>query len=436
MDQQRKHHNFFVDEQFENQSENRHFKCPICLKEMRKLFCPNCIRNGDFTHSTQNFLERFADKKLKFIKLKEQQLRDCNDVQKFFENNVTKSSMTIKINEIERNIRTIREIMNEKRSIISDMKKLLNKHERERLLYHKKQIDVKNKMNRCKNNHATLSYNLNNFYRKKYSIQDELNTLIRKRLNQLTMYKCESNQTRKQQIIRYKIVDSWINLDENFEAATHNNAIECLDVGDNSFRVDHRRIMSALSYLCYLTNLFALISRIHLPRKILFSELTCKRMKRDQFHRRIAQLNANIVFLCCWYRVDIRNELQPKHSIRNIKLALDVAIDAQTNSDYNHLEIRHNLFRMIHNELFMYDMVKITKKSKTFDTFPTTIDTNDNDDDSNKTTTAVADEQDFDFVENNIPDLKLDDPANNEKQPATGILAALVSSIYKRTTTI
>lgn len=62
------------------------------------------------------------------------------------------------------------------------------------------------------------------------------------------------------------------------------------------------------------------------------SELTCKRMKRDQFHRRIAQLNANIVFLCCWYRVDIRNELQPKHSIRNIKLALDVAIDAQTNS--------------------------------------------------------------------------------------------------------
>ena len=43
--------------------------------------------------------------------------------------------------------------MNEKRSIISDMKKLLNKHERERLLYHKKQIDVKNKMNRCKNNH-------------------------------------------------------------------------------------------------------------------------------------------------------------------------------------------------------------------------------------------------------------------------------------------
>lgn len=188
--------------------------------------------------------------------------------------------------------------MNEKRSIISDMKKLLNKHERERLLYHKKQIDVKNKMNRCKNNHATLSYNLNNFYRKKYSIQDELNTLIRKRLNQLTMYvfpiqenifttttinnqqhfdddddddddlniqsincdksealplldcainddddfddnndsvvtiKCkndynkkkkyESNQTRKQQIIRYKIVDSWINLDENFEGSVLN----------------------------------------------------------------------------------------------------------------------------------------------------------------------------------------------------------------------
>lgn len=53
-------------------------------------------------------------------------------------------------------------------------------------------------------------------------------------------------------------------------AGTHTNAIEYLDLGDNSFRDDHRRIMSALSYLCYLTNLFAFICRIHLPKKILF----------------------------------------------------------------------------------------------------------------------------------------------------------------------
>lgn len=76
---------------------------------------------------------------------------------------------------------------------------------------------------------------------------------------------------------------------------------------------------------------------------------------------------------------------------------------------------------MIHNEL-MFDDIKIPKH-KTVDNLATINTTNN--------ATTVADEQDFDFVENNIPDLKLDDP----EKPA-GILAALVSSIYKRTTTI
>ena len=55
-------------------------------------------------------------------------------------------------------------------------------------------------------------------------------------------------------------------------------------------------------------------------------------MKREQFQRKIARLNTNIMFLCCWYRVDNNYELRPKQSIRNIKLALDVAINRQTNS--------------------------------------------------------------------------------------------------------
>lgn len=45
------------------------FKCPACFKKKEKYFCPNCIRNGDFTHSKTNILERFADKKLKLIRL-------------------------------------------------------------------------------------------------------------------------------------------------------------------------------------------------------------------------------------------------------------------------------------------------------------------------------------------------------------------------------
>lgn len=94
--QQQKHYHHHYDYDNDNHQPttiNRLFKCPICLKEMKKLFCSNCIRNGDFTHSKKNFLERFADKKLKFIKLKEQQLSDCNDVEIFLKNDVAKNSM-------------------------------------------------------------------------------------------------------------------------------------------------------------------------------------------------------------------------------------------------------------------------------------------------------------------------------------------------------
>jgi len=69
------------------------FKCPVCFKKKRNFFCPNCIRNGDFTHSKTNFLERFADKKLKFIKFKDQQIQMSAKVQKHFGNTVLKDDL-------------------------------------------------------------------------------------------------------------------------------------------------------------------------------------------------------------------------------------------------------------------------------------------------------------------------------------------------------
>lgn len=70
-----------------------YFKCPICLKNQKQFFCSNCICNGDFTHSKKNFLERFADKKLKFIKFKSQQMQTSSAVQKHFCNVILKDEL-------------------------------------------------------------------------------------------------------------------------------------------------------------------------------------------------------------------------------------------------------------------------------------------------------------------------------------------------------
>lgn len=68
-------------------------KCPICVKDRRQFFCANCIRNGDFSHSKRSCLERFADKKLKFIKFKDHQMQVSNAVQKHFYNIILKDDL-------------------------------------------------------------------------------------------------------------------------------------------------------------------------------------------------------------------------------------------------------------------------------------------------------------------------------------------------------
>lgn len=72
------------------------FKCPVCSKKKANFFCPSCVRNGNFTHSKANFFERFADKKLQFIHLKEQQIQTSNKVKKHFTNLALKDELVRK----------------------------------------------------------------------------------------------------------------------------------------------------------------------------------------------------------------------------------------------------------------------------------------------------------------------------------------------------
>lgn len=67
--------------------------CPICNQRNKKQFCWKCIRNGDFTYSTNDSLERFSDKKLKFINLKAAQAVVCAKVAKHLENNAIKEEL-------------------------------------------------------------------------------------------------------------------------------------------------------------------------------------------------------------------------------------------------------------------------------------------------------------------------------------------------------
>lgn len=65
----------------ENESRNRNsntmkkysLQCRVCGCDKSIFFCSDCVKNGDFTYSKLRIPERFAEKKLKYFKLKSEQ---------------------------------------------------------------------------------------------------------------------------------------------------------------------------------------------------------------------------------------------------------------------------------------------------------------------------------------------------------------------------
>lgn len=69
--------------------------CPVCNLCKYSFFCANCIKNGDFTYSKGRFPERFAEKKLKYFKLKEEQLNINESINDILKNKVIKEDLVI-----------------------------------------------------------------------------------------------------------------------------------------------------------------------------------------------------------------------------------------------------------------------------------------------------------------------------------------------------
>jgi hypothetical protein len=68
-------------------------KCPVCSCGHTVFFCSFCIRNGDFTCSKQRFSDRFADKKLKYFRLKQEQLTISTQNEQLIKYNAIKDDL-------------------------------------------------------------------------------------------------------------------------------------------------------------------------------------------------------------------------------------------------------------------------------------------------------------------------------------------------------
>ncbi|KAI7690210.1 hypothetical protein SSS_01667 [Sarcoptes scabiei] len=170
------------------QSSGSKLKCPICLSLNRKLFCASCIKNGDFTHSKNNFLERFADKKLKFIKLKEQQMQILNFVTKHFSNSVMKEKLSGEIKTAEKNVKILKSIIAEKRLIKNKIESLLRLTERDCSEIRRKTQMLNEKIEKTKHLIAKQSQSSKHYLKKENHYQNQLNDLMQNKIAALTTF--------------------------------------------------------------------------------------------------------------------------------------------------------------------------------------------------------------------------------------------------------
>lgn len=83
------------------------------------------------------------------------------------------------------------------------------------------------------------------------------------------------------------------------------------------------RISAALTYTAQLLQVLSYYLDVRFPFKIVYSEFCSSMMTEQQLTRRVARLNANILYLCYTQRVKLSN-LHPSHTLENILQLLDI----------------------------------------------------------------------------------------------------------------
>ena len=159
----------------------------------------------------------------------------------------------MKIDEIKKNIKTLNKLINEKKCFIRELNSILIDIKRNKLKYHEKHLFLKNRISENKNNLAKQNVAINHCLNQKSKTELNIQLLIREKLNSLTTFiyyideysdntdeshyeqdnsfnsedtpllsllsdtsKTSPSKKKVPSIVKYKIVDSWVNLDCDF----------------------------------------------------------------------------------------------------------------------------------------------------------------------------------------------------------------------------
>ncbi|XP_058836731.1 beclin 1-associated autophagy-related key regulator [Topomyia yanbarensis] len=345
-------------------------RCPLCSYSKRHFHCRNCIRNGDFLHSSHHLLERFSEKQLRYKNLKSAHVTLENKCVHLMARRRLSCQLRAEIKAKSENIANIRKLMAEKRENVSRLHALKKElHESNRMLGIK--------LPRCEDQVKVIGdYVLSKLEKSALrreslmELQKQLKQLKRDDIEKLIKYifpvsqaisnknsfsssDGESRNTineiseatrtayvrgkwilqdsfgEKQHIIVAPALPGNGNYSAYNDWATVNPATDVSSVGKNedptknmASRNPAHTIAAALTYTTQLVQIICFYLDIRLPYKVSYNDFCTTALSETQFNRKVARLNANILYLC--YTQGCRlTELRPTHTLENVQRLLN-----------------------------------------------------------------------------------------------------------------
>lgn len=346
-------------------------RCPLCSYTKRNFHCRNCIRNGDFLHSSHHLLERFSEKQLRYKNLKSAHVILENKCVHLMARRRLSCQLRTEIKQKSEKIAIIRQLIAQKRDNLTRMQLL------------KKELQLSNHSIRTKFPLATekvrglgdyVLIKLEQIETKRESLlklQNELQVIRRDNIEKLIKYIFPISQTTSNRSsfsssdgesrntineiseatrtayvrgkwilqdsfgeVQHIIVAPALPGNGNYSAyndwSTLNPATDASSSGvknEDPYKTMASRnpahtIAAALTYTTQLVQIMGYYLDIRFPYKFAYGDFCTTALSEVNFNRKVARLNANILYLC--YAQGCRLiELNPTHTLGNIQRLLN-----------------------------------------------------------------------------------------------------------------
>ncbi|XP_066986674.1 beclin 1-associated autophagy-related key regulator isoform X3 [Macrobrachium rosenbergii] len=336
-------------------------RCPLCNQKSKAFYCRECVRNGDFYHSRMKLPERYADKKLRYIRHRSELLDQEDEVNRLHELRTRPLLLRERIAEVRSRVALLKLVVDGTKENISSVKtksaevsskneeirgKLpVFQHRLEKMRKILEQFDckVKDKRNQLAICNAQLKGvvrgNIRQLTRYIFPITEvkparsidadpqHLDTVSAiAEASQTTYVRGRWVYTDTSHETQYRIVHPLLPGSGDYSAFNLllvNNGGE--EDGTDAERSGGYNVCAGLTYLSQLVETLAFYLDVPLPKRLNYSEFSRLELNEQQFARRVARLNTNVIYLCFSQNVPVQH-LRPTHTTPNLLALLDAQV--------------------------------------------------------------------------------------------------------------